>query len=33
MTHALMRRNVILNTPGFAEGVVDELPWELFPEK
>ena len=32
MTHALMRRNVILNTPGFAEGVVSELPWELFPE-
>lgn len=31
-THALMRRNVILNTPGFAEGVVPELPWELFPE-
>nr|DAP19797.1 MAG TPA: DNA repair protein RAD25 [Caudoviricetes sp.] len=32
-THALMRRNVILNTPGFAEGVVSELPWGLFPEK
>ena len=30
-THALMRRNVILNTPGFAEGMVDELPWDLFP--
>lgn len=32
-THALMRRNVVLNTPGFAEGMVDELPWDLFPQK
>ena len=32
-THALMRRNVILNTAGFAEGLVEELPWSIFPER
>lgn len=30
INHAAQRRAIIVNTPGFAEGIVDEFPYHLF---
>lgn len=32
INHAAQRRAIVVNTPGFAEGVVDEFPYHLFRE-
>lgn len=28
--HARQRENIVRSTPGFAEGIVSELPWDIF---
>ena len=33
INHAAQRRAIVLNTPGFNEGVVDEFPYHLFEEE
>lgn len=30
--HARQRQNIVQSTPGFVEGIVEELPWNLFEE-
>lgn len=32
INHAAQRRAIVVNTPGFAEGIVDEFPYHLFQE-